>query len=76
MRLLVIATGGLSFPKLGATGFGHHVAAQFGLKLTEMRPGLVPLAFGAEDSTRYEELSGISLPSGCVTNRNRFARTS
>jgi hypothetical protein len=61
---LVIATGGLSFPKLGATGFGHRIAEQFGLKLTEIRPALVPLAFGAKDLARYAELSGISLPAG------------
>ena len=65
---VVIATGGLSFPKLGATDFGHAVARQFGLAVTELRPGLVPLTFGPDDRTRLAELSGISLP---VTVRNR-----
>jgi len=58
---LVIATGGLSFPKLGATGLGYQIAQRFGLKLTERRPGLVPLTLGA-DLARWEKLSGVSLP--------------
>jgi hypothetical protein len=58
---LVIATGGLSFPKIGATDFGYRVARQFGLELTGTRPGLVPLTFGAEEQTAFGELSGISL---------------
>ncbi len=47
---LVIATGGLSFPKLGATGFGHRVARQFGLRVTPLRPGLVPLTLADPDT--------------------------
>ncbi len=58
---LVIATGGLSFPKIGATDFGHRIATQFGLKLTELRPGLVPLTFAASEWAPFAELSGISL---------------
>jgi hypothetical protein len=58
---LVVATGGLSFPKLGATDFGHRLAEQFGLKLIPPRPGLVPLTFGPEDLTTFAGLSGISL---------------
>ena len=58
---LVIATGGLSFAKLGATDFGHRVARQFGLRVTELRPALVPLTFAAEDS-ELGALSGVSLP--------------
>jgi predicted Rossmann fold flavoprotein len=58
---LVMATGGLSFPKIGATDFGYRVARQFGLKMTATRPGLVPLSFGAEDQAAFGELSGISL---------------
>lgn len=57
---LVIATGGLSFPKLGATDFGHRLAAQFGLKLVATRPGLVPLTFGAEDLAVFAELTGLA----------------
>ncbi|HEY3901613.1 MAG TPA: NAD(P)/FAD-dependent oxidoreductase [Chthoniobacter sp.] len=57
----VVATGGLSFPKLGATDFGYRVARQFGLPLTETRPGLVPLTFGKDDAA-MNELSGLSVP--------------
>lgn len=59
---LVVATGGLSFPKLGATDFGYRLARQFDLKLVEQRPGLVPLTFSGEDLARFSELSGVSLP--------------
>ena len=59
---LVIATGGLSFPKLGASDFGYRLAQQFGLAITELRPGLVPLAFGAGEWETLRELSGLSLP--------------
>jgi predicted Rossmann fold flavoprotein len=54
---LVVATGGLSIPRIGATGFGHSVAKQFGLRVTELRPGLVPLL--AEGPWRA--LTGVSL---------------
>ena len=58
---LVVATGGLSFPKIGATDFGYRVAEKFGVKTTATRPGLVPLVFGAEERTSYSELAGISV---------------
>jgi predicted Rossmann fold flavoprotein len=58
---LVVATGGLSFAKLGATDFGYRVARQFGLRITELRPGLVPLTFAPEDMPLHE-LSGLSVP--------------
>lgn len=57
---LVIATGGPSIPKMGATGFAYDVARQFGLKVVEPRPALVPLTLGAEDRL-FESLSGVSL---------------
>ena len=57
---LVVATGGLSIPKIGATAFGYDLARQFGLKIREPRPGLVPLVFAAEDRERYCDLSGVS----------------
>ena len=60
-RTLVIATGGLSFPKLGATPFGYQIAEQFGVKLVPPRPGLVPLVFKAEDSAAFGGLSGVSV---------------
>lgn len=58
---LVIATGGLSFPKLGATDFGYRIAEQFGLKMVPRVPGLVPLTFTGNDQRFYSSLSGISL---------------
>jgi predicted Rossmann fold flavoprotein len=57
---LVVATGGLSIPKVGATSFGYDLAMQFGLKIREPKPGLVPLLFNPEDLSRYRDLSGIS----------------
>jgi predicted Rossmann fold flavoprotein len=58
---LVIATGGLSFPKLGATDFGYRIARQFGVKMTPVRPGLVPLTFAGADQP-LSALSGLSVP--------------
>ena len=58
---LVIATGGLSFAKLGASDLGYRIAGQFGLRITETRAGLVPLTFCEADKP-YGELSGVSLP--------------
>lgn len=57
---LVVATGGLSIPKMGATSFGYDLAKQFGLKICETRPALVPLTFSAADCKRYCDLSGLS----------------
>lgn len=57
---LVVATGGLSIPKMGATGFGYDLARQFGLGISETRPGLVPLLFGAQDTRGYTDLAGVS----------------
>ena len=58
---LVVATGGLSIPKIGATAFGYDLARQFGMKIREPRPGLVPLVLEAEDRSRYCDLTGVSL---------------
>jgi predicted Rossmann fold flavoprotein len=57
---LVLATGGLSIPKMGATGLAHDIARRFGLPVTELRPALVPLVFGAHDLDVMRPLSGIS----------------
>jgi predicted Rossmann fold flavoprotein len=57
---VVIATGGLSIPKMGATGFGYALAEQFGLRIVECRPGLVPLVFSQEDRERWCDLTGLS----------------
>ena len=56
---LVVATGGLSIPKLGATGLGYELARQFGLKVVEARPALVPLVLGG-DEARWTELAGVA----------------
>jgi predicted Rossmann fold flavoprotein len=69
---LVLATGGLSIPKLGATRFTHDVAQRFGLRLTELRPGLVPLTFSDELLTLMRSLTGVSLDSEVTLNRHRF----
>jgi predicted Rossmann fold flavoprotein len=58
---LVVATGGLSIPKMGATAFGYDLARQFGLAIQEPWPGLVPLLMNAEDCSRYCDLAGVSV---------------
>ncbi|MEO6182640.1 MAG: NAD(P)/FAD-dependent oxidoreductase, partial [Verrucomicrobiota bacterium] len=58
---IVIASGGLSFPKLGATDFGYRLAEKFGLKMVSRRPGLVPLTCSDHEQRAYAELSGVSL---------------
>ena len=57
---VVVATGGLSIPKMGATGIGYEIARQFGLKINPCRPALVPLTFCAADLERYGDLAGLS----------------
>jgi predicted Rossmann fold flavoprotein len=56
---LVVATGGLSIPKMGATGLGYELARQFGLRVVTPRPGLVPLLLGG-DEARWTELAGVA----------------
>lgn len=69
---LVIATGGLSYPELGATDTGYRIAEQFGIKVTPLKPGLVPLKFGPNDSRTFSELSGISTAVEVNCNNARF----
>lgn len=69
---VVMATGGLSFPKIGATDLGYRVAQQFGLKMSTTSPGLVPLLFGAEDREAFGELSGISLDATASSQGTSF----
>src|SRR5882724_10459130 len=57
---LVVATGGLSIPKMGATAFGYELAQQFGLAVVECRPALVPFTLRPEDRERYCDLAGVS----------------
>jgi predicted Rossmann fold flavoprotein len=61
-RHVVIATGGLSIPKIGATDFGYRIARQFGLRVVTPRPALVPLTFDGDDWAPYSQLAGLSLP--------------
>jgi len=58
---LVVATGGLSYPHLGATDFGQRMAKQFGLEVTALKPALVPFLFKAGDLEKFGELSGVSI---------------
>ncbi len=69
---LVVATGGLSIPKIGATSLGYDLARQFGLKVREPRPGLVPLLLNAHDRSRYSELAGVSAEVVASCNDQQF----
>jgi predicted Rossmann fold flavoprotein len=68
---LVIATGGPSIPKMGATGFAYDLARQFGLKIVEPRPALVPFTLGGED-VLFRELSGVACEVVTRTNKTAF----
>ncbi len=70
---LVIATGGLSIPTLGASPYGYQLAAQFGLPILPTRPGLVPFTLHPEDKTRFSRLSGVSVASEVSCNQQTFA---
>ncbi len=69
---LVVATGGLSIPKMGATDFGHRLARQFGLRVTQTRPALVPLTLAPPDLTPLQPLSGVSLDAVVRFRRQTF----
>ncbi len=69
---LVIATGGLTVPKIGATPFGYRIAEQFGLAIVPTRPALVPLAFAPDALARYGDLSGISVDAEVACGAGRF----
>ena len=69
---LVIATGGLSIPKMGATPFGYRIAEQFGLNIKPTRAALVPFTLTPEDKTRYESLSGIAVDALVSCGANSF----
>lgn len=69
---LVIATGGKSIPKMGATGFGYDVAQQFDVPITDIRPALVPLTFSDEMLDRVKPLSGVSVESSVRHEKTVF----
>jgi len=66
---LVVATGGLSIPKMGATPLGYKIAEQFGIKVWPTRAGLVPFTLQPEDKEKFSALSGIALP--CIVSNSR-----
>jgi predicted Rossmann fold flavoprotein len=69
---LVVASGGLSLPNLGATAFGFQLAEQFGLNVLPVRAGLVPLTWQPDDKALYEEISGVALPVTAEANGTLF----
>jgi predicted Rossmann fold flavoprotein len=69
---LVLATGGLSIPKMGATGLAHDIAGRFGLRLTEIQPGLVPLTFDGDLLALMRPLSGVAVDSSAALGRRVF----
>ena len=69
---LVIATGGLSYPQIGASDFGYKIAKQFGLGITELKPALVPLIFSKKDREIFGELSGVSIDASVKCNNMEF----
>jgi predicted Rossmann fold flavoprotein len=71
-RSLVVATGGKSIPKMGATGFGYQLAAQFGVPVTETRPALVPLTFEPGLLGRVAPLAGVSVDVAVCAGKTRF----
>lgn len=68
---LIIATGGLSFPKIGATDFGYKIARQFGLKIIETRPALVPLVFEKIEQS-FKKIAGVSIDTIVSSGKSSF----
>jgi predicted Rossmann fold flavoprotein len=71
-RSLVVATGGPSIPKMGASGFGYKIAEQFGLRIVPPRAALVPLTFDLGLLARFKDLSGISVEASVGCGKTRF----
>ncbi|MDQ3181806.1 MAG: NAD(P)/FAD-dependent oxidoreductase [Acidobacteriota bacterium] len=69
---LIVATGGLSIPKLGATDFGYRIAQQFGVNIVETKPSLVPLVFQNNFSERFKNLAGVSLDASLSIGKVSF----
>jgi len=69
---LVVATGGKSIPKMGATDFGYRLAQQFGLALTQTRPALVPLTFSGEMLEKLSPLAGVAVPARIRCGKTSF----
>jgi predicted Rossmann fold flavoprotein len=71
-RALVVATGGKSIPKMGATGLGYDLARQFGIPVTSVRPALVPLTFEPGLLSRLAPLAGVSVEVSVTSGKTRF----
>ncbi|AMY67957.1 NAD(P)/FAD-dependent oxidoreductase [Frigidibacter mobilis] len=69
---LIVATGGKSIPKIGASGLGYKVAEQFGLPVLETRPGLVPLTFAEQELERLRPLAGVSVRARVTCGKTGF----
>jgi len=69
---LVVATGGLSIPKIGATAFGYNLARQFGLKIEEPRAALVPFIFARKEQSQFHDLAGVSANVVVTANQQSF----
>jgi predicted Rossmann fold flavoprotein len=69
---LVVATGGKSIPRMGATSLGYLLAEEFGLRLTETRPGLVPLTFAGQELERFKPLAGVAVGGRVAAGRASF----
>jgi predicted Rossmann fold flavoprotein len=69
---VVVATGGKSIPKMGASAFGYRLAEEFGLRLTETRPGLVPLSFAEQELERFKPLAGVAVEGRVAAGRASF----
>ena len=70
--VLVVATGGLSIPKIGATSFGYDLARQFGIKIQEPRPGLVPFVLNGKDRSKLCDLAGVSMEVTAASDGQQF----
>lgn len=71
-RSVVVATGGKSIPKMGATGYGYRLAERFGLPLVETRPALVPLTFAEQELAWMQPLAGVAVPGRVRAGRQAF----
>lgn len=71
---LVIATGGLSIPKMGASAFGYQIAKQFGINILPTEPALVPFLLGTEDLLSLQDIPGISADAIVKTGKTGFGK--
>ena len=69
---LMVATGGLSIPKMGATGFGYDIARQFRIPIEPCRPALVPLTLGSAEHASFADLTGVSAPVIAACGKRSF----